>query len=61
MSKSSKNKIGDQIWADGKLYVIIDVQPKLSKYKKKNQDTKIEGHTLGLRLAMPFDVPLNRF
>jgi hypothetical protein len=51
-------EVGSQLLRDGRFYVVTQVMPRMTRYTKKNQDTRIEGYTLGLRLALPTDSPL---
>jgi len=42
-------KVGERIMRDGKEWEVTSVTPHLTPFRKKHQDTKVEGYTLGLR------------
>lgn len=56
-------KVGDVVERDGDLWRVTDVMPRLTPYRRANQDTRVEGYTLGLKrcfiqineLAGPWD------
>jgi hypothetical protein len=48
-------KRGDIVERDGVRYVVVDVMPRLTPFRKKNQDTTVEGYTLGLARAVHCD------
>lgn len=50
-------RVGDQLWRDGRCYVVTVVQTNMTPYRRKDQDTRIESYTLGLRAALPTDDP----
>lgn len=46
---STHPKIGDVVERDGLRFTVTHVMPRLTPYKRANQDTRVEGWTLGLR------------
>jgi len=42
-------QVGDIIERDGRRYRVARIDRVLTPYRKKNQDTRVEGETLGLR------------
>lgn len=50
-------QVGDQLWRDGRCYVVTVVQPRITPFRRNGQTTRVEGYTLGLRAAMPTDDP----
>jgi hypothetical protein len=50
-------QIGDQLWREGRCYVVTVVQPCITPFRRKDQTTCVEGYTLGLRAAVPTDDP----
>lgn len=42
-------KIGDVVERDGARFTVTHVMPRFTPYRRANQDTRVEGWTLGLR------------
>jgi hypothetical protein len=49
----TKPVVGQLIERSGQWWRVIAVWPRLTPYRKENQDTRVEGWTLGLERVKP--------